>query len=62
MKYADKYPDMKPIHDERDLKIKGTDAPCMHCKESTPYIDICYEGHVCSDECMEAVDKAYYEA
>lgn len=62
MKYADKYPDMKDIHDERDLIIKGTsDKPCFNCGTPTPYIEISFEAHMCSEECNDQKWREYEE-
>lgn len=60
MKYKDLYPDMKPIFDERKGMIRsepGGEKPCHWCKEPTEYVDICYEGHFCSQECMKDFEE-----
>lgn len=52
MKYADKFPDMKPIVDERHNIIRSRTAePCSVCGELTDYVEINYEGYFCSEEC-----------
>lgn len=54
MKFKDKYPNMKPIEDEEGGVIRGRKLePCYTCGRLTEYIDICAEGHVCSEECMD---------
>lgn len=34
---------------------------CMHCGNLTEFIDVCSEGHICSDECMDAWYKMFSE-
>lgn len=57
MKYKDLYPDMKLIHDEVKGIIRGSPRPCHWCKEPTEYVEINYEGHFCSEECMADFEK-----
>lgn len=53
MKYDIKYPDMKPIHDEKDSIIRANSPrPCHLCKADTEYVEINYEAHFCSDDCL----------
>lgn len=33
----------------------------MHCGNLTEFIDVCSEGHICSDECMDAWYKMFSE-
>ena len=63
MKFEDKYPDMKEIHDERDLMIKGREPqPCAVCKEPTPFVEISFEAHFCSEECLNKQWDDYHKA
>lgn len=39
----------------------GIKKPCMICKEPTEYIDFCYEGRICSTECLDKMDESYNE-
>ena len=55
MKFAHKYPHMKPIVDEEDGMIRGRKTePCCVCGQPTEYIEICSEAHFCSEECLNA--------
>ncbi len=36
--------------------------PCMICGRPTKFIEVCSEGYFCSDECVKAFDKMYFEA
>ena len=49
---------------EYDNLILGTPRPCFMCGKITPWIEINFEGHLCSSECSEAIDleiKAIYK-
>lgn len=62
MKFYDKYPDMAPHSPEKDCIIKGDiESPCTVCSELTPFVDICYEAHFCSDECLHEFDQEMNE-
>lgn len=53
MKFADLYPNMKPIVDEEGGMIRGRQAePCFVCGCPTEYVEICSEAHFCSEECV----------
>lgn len=56
MIYEEKYPNAKPkdyLYD--DVLIVGTPGPCAVCGRETRFIDICWEAHICSDECNNAL-------
>lgn len=58
MKYIDKFPDMKPIFDEREGIIRGqSNMLCCVCSQNTEYIEINYEAPFCSEECVAEMDK-----
>lgn len=60
MKFNLKYPDMKPVHDERDGIIYGMkEQPCQTCKELTRFVEINYQAHYCSEECVQQMDNEY---
>lgn len=69
MKYKDKYPNMKPIHDERhgiirtypdfNRKDKCGPAPCHVCDEITEFVEINYEGPFCSEECLAKFESKF---
>jgi len=42
--------------------IRGKPGPCWHCGEETEWIDIDFEAHLCSDECLSAKIDEYLEA
>lgn len=53
MKYDNTYPDMKPIYDEQNGIIRSNvPKPCHLCEENTEYVNINYEAHFCSDDCL----------
>jgi hypothetical protein len=67
MKYQDKYPNSeKWFQPPNSSMMKGSSEfplkPCWHCKELTNWIDICFEAHLCSEECSNAKWKEYMEA
>jgi hypothetical protein len=41
----------------RDVLIGRNESACMMCKEPTVFIDICSEGHICSEYC----NNLFYE-
>ena len=43
------------------LKVP-TPQPCMDCGNSTRWVDINFEGHLCSDECFRIVWRSYQSA
>lgn len=55
MKFSDKYPDIKPgeiISAGPDFILRSkTPDNCWNCTAQTEWIDVCFEAHVCSDEC-----------
>jgi hypothetical protein len=64
MKYDDKYPNApKWFSPEHDAIMKGTQfKPCYNCKELTDWIDLCFESHMCSEECSKIKWSEYTEA
>lgn len=59
MKYRDKYPDMIPISCcMPDNIMRGfSPKPCIMCGEPTEYIEVNYEAHFCSEECVAEADR-----
>lgn len=58
MKYNQKYAWMRPALDEDHNIIRGTKAiPCCICGELTEFAEINYEAPICSDECMDILDR-----
>lgn len=62
MKYKDLYPNLKPIFEEANDPyanvIKGSqEKPCHWCEEPTEYVDIDYESHFCSQECLKNFEQ-----
>ena len=56
MIYEEKYPNAKPedrLYD--DVLLVGSPGPCAVCGKQTRFIDICWEAHICSDECNNAL-------
>jgi len=40
-----------------DNLILGSPGPCFVCGKITPWIEINFEGHLCSSRCSERVDE-----
>lgn len=56
MIYEEKYPNAQPkdcLYD--DVLLVGSLGPCAVCGRQTRFIDICWEAHICSDECNNAL-------
>ena len=64
MEYTKKYPTAKPLEICRHgILLKGeTEGPCTISGRLTAFADVCYEAHICSDECMQRMDKDMTEA
>lgn len=63
MRYIDKFPDMKPIFDERENIIRGESIkPCIVCGCSTEFIEVNYEARLCSEECVAEMDRRAIDA
>lgn len=61
MKFKDKYPNMLPVHEEHEMIIRGSkEIPCHQCGELTEYIEINYQGALCSEECLDEMDDEYF--
>lgn len=65
MLFSEKYP-IATIDDgisEECPAYIGTSGICFHCKQQqTNFADICFEGYICSEECLKAADDGYYKA
>lgn len=54
MKWNDKYPNAK-IDQEIDSRLKsGVIGKCFMCQKRTSWIGLCFEAHLCSEECEVA--------
>lgn len=63
MKYIDKFPDMVYIDDVFEGIMRGrSEKPCLICGSPTEFIEINYEAHLCSEECVAEMDRRAYEA
>lgn len=67
MKFEKKYPSLRPIQDSvvdplGELICGITGGPCIICHEMTTFVDICFEGPVCSEECLHRLNKEWLEA
>lgn len=63
MIYEEKYPNAKPkdrLYD--DVLLVGTPGPCAVCGKETRFIDICWEAHICSDECEKELCDEFMQA
>lgn len=75
MKFKDKYPNIRPspagyqeaykseeVSVETSLFYSGRYYDCFVCHEITPFIEINFEAHVCSEECRNIMYENYDEA
>ena len=62
MKFADKYPNLRPIVDECNSLIRARNTGiCCICGAETDYCEINYEAYFCSEECLKVMDDSYNE-
>ena len=63
MKYSVKYPnaciDDEP---EESVVLFNIEGPCWNCGEMTPWMDICFEAHICSEECNKIKTREFFNA
>lgn len=59
MLYDEKYKGMKPVEEARNIIYGHKERPCIICGRMTRYIEINYEAHFCSEECLKEMDKTY---
>ena len=58
MRYADKFPTMIPIIDECENIIRNrTPRACYICNRITEYTEVNYGVSLCSEECLEELDR-----
>ena len=62
MKFTDKYPKAVPgMEVEPNILFSDTSDNCAHCGQMTNFVDLCYEAHFCSEECIDAFDKEIFK-
>ena len=62
MKFAEKYPNAKPGQEVESNILFGENADnCAHCGRMTNFIDMAYEAHFCSEECIDAFDNEVFK-
>lgn len=62
MKFSELYPDLIPITGAVGTIMRGNKiGRCSICGQPTEYIDFCYEGYFCSEECLKIMDNDYIE-
>ena len=55
MRFEDKYPGAPIDHDTPDHRYRsGVIGTCFMCGQRTAWVDICFEAHLCSEECDRA--------
>lgn len=63
MKFYARYPTCKPgTEPEPGILRVSTPEPCCICRELTSFLDIDFEGGICSDECDTQIWHDYLEA
>ena len=59
MIYEQKYPHAN-LGDIFEITITvGAPGPCAECGRETHFIDVCWEAHVCSEECVKILDEEF---
>lgn len=56
MLFSEKYQQAK-IQEQpegEDVFLGSREYPCMECGRPTPWVDLCFEAHLCSEECSQA--------
>lgn len=62
MRFTEKYPNAEFLSVSFDGMLKGTTLqPCWYCGELTPFVEINYEAHICSEECLRQIDREMNE-
>lgn len=56
MKFIEKYPSMKAVAEVKDCIMRGGTSPCAICGDLTEFVEINYEAHICSDECLDKME------
>lgn len=58
MKYAKKFPNIIPIFDEVEGVIRvSTQRACHICNRITEYLEVNYGVPLCSEECLDRMDR-----
>lgn len=62
MLYSEKYPNANPGQEVETGVICGN-APdnCVHCGKMTKFVELNYQAHFCSPECIEAFDNEVFK-
>lgn len=47
---------------KNDIMLGKEENHCIICGRPTKFIEVCSEAYFCSDECVRAFDKMYFEA
>ena len=62
MQYSQKYPNAKYLDMiDNDILVGKELKPCSFCGELTNFIEINSEAHFCSEECVNAWYKDFWE-
>ena len=63
MKYSDKYPNAEYAQNVEHGIIKGKRKDnCYVCGTLTDFIDIDFECHICSEECLDKITDEFIKA
>jgi hypothetical protein len=62
MKYDEKYPNAKYLEQVAPSIIKGTPGTCTQCNLITFFVEINFQTHICSEECLKKLDEEYFKA
>ena len=58
MLYSIKYPKAKALEEvEANIIYWTKRCPCIYCARLTSFIEINYQRHVCSDECLRKFEQ-----
>lgn len=62
MKFSEKYPNAKPGQEVETGVLYGSQSDnCANCGWLTNFVELNYQAHFCSDECIEAFDNEVFK-
>ncbi len=62
MKFNKKYPNAVYMDLQEEMLKGGNPEPCMICKELTFWVEINFQGHICSEECLKTMNSDFFKA
>lgn len=65
MKYTEKWPNISAFADAltgSGVRMSMREGECVHCKATTPFVDMSLQSYICSEECSKEEWDEYYKA